>query len=55
MKVNIQNNIGNAKYVVSYYKGKKHKDGSDFYDTAIFKSKVKMGRFIDNLKKRGVK
>ena len=56
MEYKIQNNIGKVKYLVSYYDGiKKHKDGSDFWDCACFKSKVKMNKFILNLtKKRGI-
>ena len=50
MEYNIQNNIGKAKYVVNYYRGKKHKDGSKFWDIAIFKSKHKMNQFIKTLK-----
>jgi len=45
----ILNNIGKAKYVVNYYQGKKHKDGSKFWDIAIFKSKLKMNQFIKKL------
>ena len=40
-------NIGHAKYVVSYHNGiKKHNDGSDFFDIAIFKNKKKLNDFI---------
>ncbi len=47
---NIQYNIGHAKYVVNFHiEGKKHPDGSDFYDIAIFKNKKKMQEFIDSL------
>ena len=50
VKINIQYNIGKCKYVVSYsYGDKKHKDGSEFFDIAIFKSKVKMNKFITKL------
>ena len=42
-------NIGKAKYVVNYYQGKKHDDGSEFWDIAIFKSKIKMHQFIKTL------
>lgn len=32
-----QDNIGTAKYTVSYHNSiKKHRDGSPFYDIAIF-------------------
>lgn len=46
---NIKYNIGKCKYVVSYYTGEKHKDGSKFFDIAIFKNKIKMGLFIEEL------
>jgi len=45
-------NVGTAKYVVNYYNGKKHKDGSDFYDIATFKNKRKKDNFIKELKER---
>ena len=41
-KYTVQFNIGHAKYVVNYHGGEKfHKDGSPFYDIAIFNSKKK--------------
>lgn len=47
----IQNNIGMAKYLVSYHNGeKKHNDGSDFFDIAIFKNKKKLAKFILDLR-----
>ena len=43
-------NIGHAKYVVNYHDGtKKHTDGSDFFDIAIFKNKKKFQEFISSL------
>ena len=46
----VQNNIGRAKYVVNYHDGiKKHEDGSEFYNIAIFKNKDKLGTFIMGL------
>lgn len=51
---NIMQNIGTAKYVVNYHDGiKKHKDGSEFYDIAIFRNKKKMNSFVSKLKKDG--
>ena len=45
-----QSNIGNAKYVVNYHNGiKKHKDGSRFFDLAIFSNKKKKDIFIKGL------
>ena len=45
-----QYNIGKSKYVVCYSDGqKKHKDGSMFFDVAIFKSKTKMDGFVSQL------
>lgn len=50
MEYNIMYNVGKAKYVVSYHDGvKKHKDGSKFFDIAIFKNKKKMKEFINKL------
>ena len=52
MEYNIQYNIGKAKYLVSYHKGEKYKDGSKFFDIAIFKNKNKMKEFIKTLNKK---
>jgi hypothetical protein len=46
---NTQNNIGSAKYVVNYFNGKTHNDGSSFFDIAIFKNKIKKDTFINGL------
>lgn len=49
-----QDNIGKAKYTISYHDGvKKHKDGSDFFDIEIFKNKKKLKKFRDDLIKDG--
>ena len=48
--------VGKAKYVVNFHDGeKKHKDGSEFYDIAIFKNKRSLSAFIDDLKVQGYK
>jgi hypothetical protein len=53
MKINIQYNIGKAKYVVNYSDGtKQHPDGSEFFDIAVFKNKKKMDSFITSLQVR---
>lgn len=52
MKIKEHQNVGRAKYVVIYYNGKKHKDGSDFYDIAIFSNKKKKNAFIKELQKQ---
>jgi hypothetical protein len=50
----IQYRIGHAKYLVNFHDGiKKHPDGSDFFDIAIFKNKKKLQDFIDNLQNNG--
>ena len=49
LKINEQYRVGHAKYVVNYYTGKKHQDGSDFYDIAIFKNKKVKNNFINTL------
>lgn len=39
---NILYNVGSSKYVVNYHDGlKTHKDGSEFYDIALFDNKRK--------------
>jgi len=49
-RFNTMSNIGHAKYVVNYHDGiKKHNDGSDFFDIAIFKNKKKFNAFIGDL------
>jgi hypothetical protein len=51
---NIQYNIGKAKYVVNHHDGvKKHRDGSNFFDIAIFKNKKNLAKFICDLYKNG--
>lgn len=50
----VQENIGNAKYVVSYHNGtSKHNDGSPFYDVFISKNKKSLNDFIDTLTNEG--
>ena len=52
----MQSNIGTAKYVVSYHNSaKRHKDGSPFFDIAIFKNKNKLRDFIRGLVVAGYK
>ena len=51
-----QQNIGKAKYTVSFFNGKsKHKDGSNFYAMRIFKNKKDNDNFINELHKQGYK
>jgi hypothetical protein len=50
MKYKIQYNIGNVKYLVSFYDGlKKHPDGSEFWDIKCFRSKKKMSKFLKSI------
>ena len=50
----VMHNVGKVKYLVSFHDGiKKHNDGSNFYDIAIFKNKVKLNNFIKRLKSEG--
>jgi hypothetical protein len=45
---------GKIKYVVNFHNGvKTHKDGSRFFDIAIFKNKIKKANFIKELLKDG--
>jgi hypothetical protein len=56
MIYNIQHNIGRAKYVVNYYDGfKTHKDGSKFFDIAIFRNKPSLRAFVSQLNASGYK
>lgn len=50
LKINEQSNVGKAKYVVNYHTGKKHADGSDFYDVAIFRNKKRKDEFVRKLR-----
>jgi len=53
-RYNTMSNVGHAKYVVNYHDGiKKHSDGSDFFDIAIFKNKKKLQSFLDELSRDG--
>ena len=53
-RYNIQYNVGKAKYLVNYHHtNKKHADGSDFYDIAIFTNKVKLNAFVKSLAQKG--
>lgn len=51
MKVyHVMENIGKCKYLVNYHDGKKtHKDGSEFYDIALFKNKKALSKFVKEL------
>lgn len=49
-----QHGIGRAKYTVSFHNGTStHKDGSPFFDIAIFRNKRKMERFKKDLAEQG--
>jgi hypothetical protein len=50
IKITEQQNVGHAKYVVNYYTGKKHQDGSDFYDIRIFTNKREKDKFVAMLR-----
>lgn len=53
-RYNLDFNIGRSKYVVNFHDGvKTHKDGSPFYDIAIYSNKRKMEAFVRRLKKLG--
>lgn len=53
-KYNLQRNVGSVHYVVSYHDGvKKHKDGSEFYDIALFQKKIDTNIFIKDLEIKG--
>ena len=47
-------NVGRSKYVVNFHDGeKKHSDGSDFYDIAIFSNKREKYKFVKGLLTKG--
>jgi hypothetical protein len=49
-----QDNIGTAKYTISYHDGvDTHKDGSPFFGIKTFSNKEKLESFIKELKKKG--
>jgi hypothetical protein len=53
-RYNVQYNVGKSKYVVNYHDGeKKHKDGSDFFDTTILKNKTDLDNKIKDLTSKG--
>jgi len=48
--------VGKAKYVVNFHNGvSTHKDGSAFYDVALFSNKRVFARFVRDLEKQGYK
>jgi len=50
----IQNGIGKSKYTVSKHDGEQtHKDGSPFFDIAIFKNKKSQAKYIADLITKG--
>jgi hypothetical protein len=50
----LMDNVGHAKYTVNYHDGvSTHKDGSAFYDIAIFRNKPSMEAFINELARKG--
>lgn len=47
-------NVGKAKYVVNHHDGvKTHKDGSLFFDIAIFSNQQKKNQFVKGLRQQG--
>ena len=50
----VHQNVGRARHVVSFFTGEKfHKDGSPFYDLAIFSNKVARVKFTRKLDAQG--
>ena len=53
-RYNVMYGVGSSKYTVNFHDGKsKHKDGSDFFDIAIFKNKRDLAKKINDLTKKG--
>ena len=49
--IKVLQNVGKAKYVVSYWDGKsKHNDGSNLEDIRIFKNKKDLNAFLEVIK-----
>ena len=49
-----QNNIGKAKYTISFHDGENfHKDGSQFFGIKIFSNKVKFEKELKQMIKAG--
>ena len=53
MDFNTMSNIGTVKYVVNFYDGSTHKDGSKFYAIKTFKNKKKFEAFQKELLSKG--
>jgi len=54
MRFFIQYNVGKSKYVVNHHDGQKtHRDGSPFFDVAIFSNKRKFNAFVKELRNGG--
>jgi len=54
MKYNIMFNVGSSKYIVNHHDGKStHRDGSEFYDIALFNNKRKFEAFVRGLRRKG--
>ena len=53
-RYNVMYGVGSSKYTVNFHDGKsKHKDGSDFFDIAIFKNKKDLAKKINDLTRQG--
>ena len=51
---NQRDHVGGSKYTVNFHDGTKfHEDGSEFFDIRLFKNKVKMQEFVDELLGKG--
>ena len=52
----VQNNIGRARYVVSFHDGiTTNRDQSPFFDIRIFHNKKQLGNFVKSLISEGYK
>ena len=50
---NITHNVGTVKYLVCYFTGRKHPDGSLALDIRSFSNKKKLGKFEKQLVAEG--
>ena len=53
-RYNTMTSVGKAKYVVNFHDGvSTHRDGSEFYDIALFSNKKAFNRFVHDLETQG--
>ena len=52
----VMTNVGKCRYLLNYHNGQKtHKDGSPFYDVALFSNQKKLNQAVKQLTANGYK